>query len=500
MKKRLSIVAVLLLIAVIAQAQYNETNNLFYHTQRTPQSNKLNPALYPTNNTFYISTVGPEIRFGSPLSLGDVLKDSGNVTYVDLNNILNKMTNDNRFRLGFDLDLFGFGFKTGNLFFTFNTGVRTSLSFGLPLNTVAALLEGNVDDNGNAKKKVTLLDGNLFNAQMYLEHSLGAGYQIEPINLTVGARVKMLSGIFNIQTDNTRVVIETEDGYDEVTAKIYYQMQAASVVPFDTTGGSLHLGLSGQSVNEMSQSILKEVGSLFNPFSGNVGIAFDLGARYELGNFTFSASINDLSAGIHWQRNVASLEPNGGQGVIKFDGLEIQNILNHGSMNTDSLVAQISSQMKSMTPTLRPGADYWYNVPTKINLAANYNFAKIFRAGLLLHGQFDRGLLSKKNQYEFDFSDNIKNTFRFNTTASVGMNLFNWVEVIVGNSFVYDGDKLNLFSPGAGLILTPFSVAQVYIMADYLSSVYLADAKAFNLKVGFNLLFGKGGRHKIVDE
>ena len=37
-------------------------------------------------------------------------------------------------------------------------------------------------------------------------------------------------------------------------------------------------------------------------------------------------------------------------------------------------------------------------------------------------------------------------------------------------------------------------------MADYLSSFYLVESKALNLKVGFNLLFGKGHRAVITEE
>lgn len=37
-----------------AQLSYSETNHLFYHTLRTPQSTLDNVALFPTNNTFYI--------------------------------------------------------------------------------------------------------------------------------------------------------------------------------------------------------------------------------------------------------------------------------------------------------------------------------------------------------------------------------------------------------------------------------------------------------------
>ena len=37
-------------------------------------------------------------------------------------------------------------------------------------------------------------------------------------------------------------------------------------------------------------------------------------------------------------------------------------------------------------------------------------------------------------------------------------------------------------------------------MTDYISSFYLTDSKALNLKVGLNLLFGKGKRTVVSAE
>ena len=140
----------------------------------------------------------------------------------------------------------------------------------------------------------------------------------------------------------------------------------------------------------------------------------------------------------------------------------------------------------------------WFSIPTKINLGANYNFGRFFRAGFLFHGQFDRGLLSKSNALGMGLGE-VENTFRWNTTLSVGANLSDWVEVMLGNSIVYDGKSMDFFNPGAGMILSLGRVFQMYLMADYLSSFYLTDSKAFNMKLGLNLLFGNGDR-KIISE
>lgn len=492
MKKIIIILtALLIVIPAWAQISYSETNNLFYHTQRTPQTNLLNPALFPTNNTFYLMLPNLTTQFGIPLSIKDIVRYDAaqDANIINVDQILQNLSGDNPFRLGLDVGILGFGFKAGDFFFDFNTQLKTTFTLGLTGEIVNALTLGNMDENGNAIKEVTLLSGDVFNTQAYLETSVGAGYHIDPINLTVGVHAKLLSGIFNIQTDNTHIYIETDENFEKVTAHVYYQAMESSAIPIDTASG---IGAS------VGGHIKDAIACMIDPFGGNTGLAFDIGARYDLGPFSFSASINDLSSGIHWQNNVNSVVPSGGEGIIEFQGIELSNMLSNGNLNTDSLRYMIEDQIKGMLPEFRLNSqDYWYYVPTKVNLGINYNFAKILRAGVLFHGQFDRGLLSKKNANSIN--GEASQTFRFNTTVSAGLNLFNWAEFIAASSIVFDGSKPDFFNPGVGIILTPGTFLQAYIMADYVSSIYITEVKAINLKLGVNLLFGNGGRKTILD-
>ena len=474
------------LMAGAASAQYNETNNLFYHSFRSPNSNDLNPAFFPLNNTFYLRLPGFESAFGSPLAIKDVVHVDAATkqTVVDINNMLNTLSNDNDFRFQFNLEVLGFGFKIHNTFVDFNIQERTNFSFGVPVSMVDALRYGNVDENGNAKEEVLLMDGDLMNMTSYAELSVGAGHYFAPINLTVGFHAKLLYGAFNFQTENTRVSLKTDPNFDRVVAYVYYQIQEAGFAQYDTAGKKLDINTS--EMTKMSQS--------------NTGFAFDIGAKYNLGPLAISVAINDLTSGIRWKNNINTIRPKGGMDSIVFDGLEASTLLDGGKINTDSLSNYIKEKIGDMKPEfVQDGEPYWYSIPTKINVGLSYSFATVFRAGLLFHGQFDRGLLSKKNNYEIDLSDNVVNTFRWNTTASLGINLFNWAELMVGSSLVYDGTKLNWFNPGIGFSFSLATIFQMYIMTDYMSSIYVTEAKAFNFKFGLNLLIGKGGRSQIIE-
>lgn len=488
MKHRiLAIIAAVLLGMGTVSAQYNETNNLFYHSFRTPQSNQLNPALFPNKNTLFITLPSFGMRFGAPLSISDFVyyDDASGNTIISVNRMLDSLSVNNRFRMGIDMDILGFGLHIGNTFVTLGARWVNDFSLGIPIDMINALLTGNVDENGEVINSVRLLDGDLMNFTSYLETSIGVGHRLSALGLTIGVRAKLLSGVLNLQTDNSRIDLNTADGLDNVSIDAYYQLQGALCMPVDSlkSFNLSHLG----------------IGDVIGAFGSNTGVAFDLGAKYDFGPFCFTASLNDISAGIHWKKNTYTVAPVNGHATFVFDGENVRTILDQGAMNTDSVTAHLQQFVEGLTPDTTTGADYWYSIPTKLNLGASYSFAKLLRAGLLLHGQWDRGILSRKNNYEIDLTDDLKNTFRFNTTLTFGVNLFNWAELIVGSSIVYDGSKINPFNPGVGFVFTPATAVQMYLMADYVSSIYLVEAQAFNVKFGLNLLFGRGGATSIIE-
>lgn len=479
MKRKISLIAIAA-FAFCMQAQgqlsYSETNNLFYHTLRTPQSTLENAAFFPTNNTFYLMLPGVDLQFGSPLKMNDFIyyDQASNRTLINLDSIFNKLNDDNDIHFGANINLLGFGFKVHHTYFNFHTRMVNIVNASIPISTINTILEGNINENNAIIPEIEMLSGDLLNVTSYLEAGVGVAHNFAPINLTVGARAKLLFGVANVQTDNTKIVFNSTD--DSITAHLYYEIQSSTFAPYDTN----------------QKKFIFNMGDILG--NANTGISFDIGAKYDLGPFSFSFAINDLTAGIHWKNNVTTWKPTGGQGTVNFSGIDITSMLNNGTFSVDSLTNFLDNQISSMTPTREDAGDYWFSIPTKINLGASFSFAKLLRAGLLLHGQFDRGLLCKSSN-KLDMS--VANTFRFNTTLTLGANLFNWAEVILGSSVVHDGSGWDFFNPGAGIILTPGTVVQLYFMADYISSFYLVESKAFNVKFGMNILIGKGGSSVI---
>lgn len=504
MKKIFRLIVVSALVATVGSSavaqNYNEENNLFYHAFRVPQANELNPAFFPASNTFYLTLPGiTNFRFGSPIGFNNFLRAEDGITYIDLDMLFASLKKNNEFRFGTDLELIGGGLRIHNTFLTANLRMKNNFSLGVPISSLDFLLNGNVDENGHGRN-VDIIKGDLFGMQSYLEGSFGIGHRFPLINLTVGVRAKIYYGIVNMSMENTRIALETDDNFENITASIYYQVQMASAIGFKINEN----GIPTPSLNR-NGGTMAMIKRFIDPKQVNMGFGFDLGAKYQLGPIAISASIIDLSTGLHWHNNIYTLAPSGGVVDTTFSGFEINQLINGGKIQSDSLMDGITKLVEQLKPdSIREGGDYYYAIPTKLNIGASVSLGTMARVGLLFHGQFDRGLLTTKNEDDlynlrnYGIEYDKKNTFRYNTTLTAGVNLFNWLEVIVGSSVVYDGEKVDPLNPGAGFIISPLSAIQTYVMVDYVSSMYLVEAKAFNFKFGFNLLLGNGGRRKML--
>ncbi len=130
-------------------------------------------------------------------------------------------------------------------------------------------------------------------------------------NLTVGARIKFYSGIFNVEsTDNTGtfLTIETPGGPN------YYRHFANNLNVVVNTSGFASLRDNNTTVQEASSDLL---GKAF--FGGNIGVGLDMGGTYKIReNLEISGSILDL--GLMWQRE--DVETYTYRGTYQTDGIE----------------------------------------------------------------------------------------------------------------------------------------------------------------------------------
>ena len=164
--------------------------------------------------------------------------------------------------------------------------------------------------------------------------------------------------------------------------------------------------------------------------------------------------------------------------------------------NWDSLRSAFSGAIDSIPLNdSTPGSDYWTSVPTKLNLGATVTLGKMFRAGLLFHGEWDKNIsFFDKSGKAYD-----KTYFRSSTSLVFGVNLSNWVELMASMSVVKNGNKADWFNPGVGLNFSMGKLLQMYTLVNYVSSLNAKEIKSVNFQVGFNMMFGSGHVAKVIN-
>ena len=467
MKKIIFIFSIFAVFATVISAQ---NSTLLFGSTYIPQSNSLNPAFYPDNNTFYISLPSITQEIHIPVSYNDIfLKEgSSDERYMNAWDLAKLLKDDNNLFINTDIQHLGFGIRIRNLFVTFSSRTKLNIHFGVPTGVVSLFAD---ELKGHESQRVTVSEPNLLQTTAYNEYALGGGYTLG--NLTVGARVKFLNGICDFRTTQTDFSMQFDENsqLSEVLIKYYALSSGYQLFRKHTSVGDA----------------LKAV------FTGkNMGMAFDLGAKFKWNFLEVSASVLDIGKGIHWKNDVVQIYPHENT-AITVDNYDFGHI---AIDNWDTLQSVFQGTLDSIqTNDSTMGGDYWSPIPTKINLGATVTLGKMCRAGLLFHGEWDKDISC------FDKSGNPidKTMFRHATSLVFGLNLANWVEVMASLGVVKDGNNVDWFNPGLGVNFSFSKCIQFYALANYVSSLRYTEAKSANIQFGINLMFGGGFLAKAVN-
>lgn len=451
---------VLIGLAMVAASSHSalraQESTLFTMSTHMPQLNYLNPACFPSGDNFYLALPDFNINFISPISMNNIMQydETRNKTIININHILDTMSLGDYARLNMSVHLLGFGFRTTHMFFTFSSQLRFNAMLGIPYNLFNITRTGNLSYVGEGNE-LQLLDGNLFNMNIYAEYAVGAAYSFNelpiPGRVVVAVRPKLLVGYANINTVNTNASLYTAEDFSMLRADIAYQLRSSSVL-------SYHNG--DITVNKF--------------FPGNYGFALDLGARYNVNNLEFCFSLLDMG-GISWKENVHEIRPQNGNGQFEFTGLDIAGLITEGQIDSTYLPTLKDTLVATIQPVSVDGEKYYQKIPTRFNISGAYRYKKLFKAGLTLHGEiYDKRFYST-------------------TTLSCDIAVADRVELMAGFSVINNGQSTDWFNPGIGACVSLFTALQLYAMMDYTSSVYLFDAKSVNIYAGLNLMLFRGG-------
>lgn len=329
--KFIGVFSVMLICALSANAQFLRTS---YFMEGTHYRQQLNPALTPTKGYFNLPVIGAINATVGSTSLGyqDIIDiiDDGDDFYTKPD-FMNRLKDNNTMNVNFSTEILSAGWYKGKNFWSFNIGLRTDIGAKLTKNMFTFLNEMDAMEDNWRNSNYDISNQRL-NINAYAEVGLGLSRQINS-RLTVGARVKALLGIGNMELKLNNVSMNanlpsdteiaqwsSESYWNNMTPSQAIQAATDLKRKFDSYHANLNVGAELKSSFkglELKEEEGKDYVTDFDFDSGKLGIAgygfgIDLGASYKvLDNLTVSASILDLGF-ISWSKSstkIASANP-----------------------------------------------------------------------------------------------------------------------------------------------------------------------------------------------
>jgi hypothetical protein len=442
MKYKYIILVVILLFFNKIEAQKNFT---LYGLNETAQAHYLNPA-FKTKAKFYLSLPIAYQSFGisnSGFKLNDLLQSraSDDSLVLNPNNALNKMADLNFLTAEMHNELIAFGFKAKDNYFSFSLTNHLVSNFTYPSDLFRFAIEGN---GKSLLGERASLDGLGFNLNSYIEYAFGYNRKVNS-KLTIGGRLKLLSGIANVDTRKSKLGITTDATTFDLTIDGAAEVNTSGVKPFYETSTAT-----------------------YNPFKSilnfkNFGMAVDLGATYELNEkFAFNASVLDLGA-IKWDTENANFVSN--EVNFKFEGVDLNQYLND---STYSFVDAISDTLTKVFDGYENSKSYTSGLYTRFYLGSTYKVSKRFDIGATLYNEF------------------IKKQYRAGLILSGNLKVNNWFAATINYS-AYARSFANI---GLGFSIKGGPIQWYVISDNILAFMAPQGAKNAHLSTGLNILIG----------
>ena len=356
LKNNYTFLLLIISVVCIQNKVFSQKNFTLYHLNETAQSNYLNPGFKQKNRVYISLPIGMQniSLMNSGFKLSDLIQtrvqdDSLNLT---ASLAVSKMKPINYLNLEMSNELFGFGFRIKKSFFSFNATSRFQTRFSYPKDLLKFALEGNGKDFIGQRAS---FDGLGVDLMSYVEYGLGYNRNVND-KLTVGGRVKLLSGIANIKTIKSQLGISTDQTAFDLTIDGKMQLNTSN--------------LDSTTLNDPAQ-IAK---SAYN--FKNSGIALDLGGSYQLmKKLQLNASLLDLGY-IRWSTNVTNYISSDVN--YTFKGINLNDSLS--SKHLSDTVSKVFNQHQEH-------GSYSTLLHTKFYVGAKYEFNKYFYSSALLYNE-----------------------------------------------------------------------------------------------------------------
>ena len=432
-----------------------------------PQQNKFNPAYYTRYKSYVGIPLLSSVQFqvnNDAFSINRAFIQRPDRKLLDPLGIAAGLSAENNLGIDVGVDIFSLGFKIGeNNQIHVGLGIEAYGNLLLTKNTLNLLfLQGPGHFLGI--EGANALSGNNFDLNVYGALSLGYSREINE-KLSVGGRVKLLSGFANLYTDRSNIHLFIDDGHDpEITPYTYF------IKP--------NLALNGSFSNVPQDSNLlyamRNLGSVIglpNSLLDNFGMGLDFGAVYQVNeNVRIAASVYDIGF-IDWKSNVQRITSKNQEKPFVFSGVgELTDLINSDGFRIQEIFTALWDsavdyfQLNEVDTTF---TSYRSPLRTSYNLSGFFNLTDYDQIGVMWNSQLGK---QKHNALTIAYM------------RSIGRNF----QVCISNAFINE----TVFNFGGGFAVNagPF---QFYLVVDKISSFQVIDMRAANIHFGLNVVLNR---------
>jgi hypothetical protein len=378
--------------------QLNNTTQAQYVNPAFRASSKIGLSIFPFSNIINLQVLH------TGFALDDALATRPNSDSLDLTpaKLVDNLNDVNYLDVNLRNEFLALTITTKKT--TFNVSLNSVVNSGIsyPKDLLRLAFYGNGGDEFLGQRAA--IDNLGADASAYLETGIGFNRKLTD-NLVVGAKLKYLIGIGNLQTQYMNAGITTD-------AETY-------AVEID---GAARVNVSNiDAVNAIVNNISNPF-TVFQNIAGakNTGFGFDIGATYKLGErIRMSASVIDLGA-ITWREGVTNYQLDAFK--FKYEGVDLVKYLT----DTNAVFDVITDSLEALTDINETNISYTTNLYSKVYLGGSINVTKFFNVGLLWYNSFN----PTRYITGLNFSANVKLKHMLSLTANYGV--YNYRDANVG--------------------------------------------------------------------
>nr|WP_299175585.1 DUF5723 family protein [uncultured Allomuricauda sp.] len=474
-----SILWAILFMGMFLQAQNKQ---LLYDFYEIPQSLLVNPGV-KTLQKWHVGVPvlsGLSFQVGtSGVTVNDLFADDGiDFTTKVRERLIDGMSRKDDFSTTSQIDGFNIGFRGKNRpddYYSFGMYGETDIIVYWPKDLAILAFEGN--GGNNIGRSFDLSDLSLRGEMVNVAH-FGVNRKVSN-TLTVGARAKIYSSIFQFQTIQNSGTFRTTQGQDNI-----YSTSITADMQLQTSGVEGIIDIleedTGTTQRDLTKLFMKRV-----LFGGNLGLGFDAGFTYQLNpQTTITGSMLDLGF-IYNSKDIKNYTVRGSasnEGITVFLPEDIPDLNNN-------LWEDLVDELEEALPYEENDEGYISFRPLKVYGSIRYNFGE--------GGVFDEncgcGVNAQGGQNDAFYRNSLGGQLFFmKRPRGVQAAVTGFFQKRLGRGFsfktTYTADKYSLTNIGLGLNLQVGPI-NFYMLGDNLLGYRnIADSHYASLQFGFNII------------